>query len=61
LVLGQVLYHARRFDDALRQNRRGLEMHPDNAEFYWAMADVYEQKKNVCRGIRRAPARAKPE
>jgi TolB-like protein/Tfp pilus assembly protein PilF len=43
--LGQVLYHARRYDEALRQNRRGLEMHPDNANFYDAMADVYEQKK----------------
>ena len=43
--LGQVLYHARRYDDALRQDRRGLEMHPDNAYFYSAMADVYEQKK----------------
>jgi TolB-like protein/DNA-binding winged helix-turn-helix (wHTH) protein/Tfp pilus assembly protein PilF len=43
--LGQALYHARRYDDALRQDRRGLEMHPDNALFYFAMADVYEQKK----------------
>jgi TolB-like protein/DNA-binding winged helix-turn-helix (wHTH) protein len=43
--LGQLLYHARRYDDALRQNRRGLEMHPDRASFYDAMADVYEQKK----------------
>ena len=43
--LGQVLYHARRYDDALRENRRGLEMHPDNDSFYDAMADVYEQKK----------------
>jgi TolB-like protein/DNA-binding winged helix-turn-helix (wHTH) protein/Tfp pilus assembly protein PilF len=43
--LGQVLYHARRYDDALRQNQRGLEMYPGNSEFYWAMADVYEQKK----------------
>jgi tetratricopeptide (TPR) repeat protein len=43
--LGQVLYHARRYDDALRQDRRGLEMHPDSARFYDAMADVYEQKK----------------
>jgi tetratricopeptide (TPR) repeat protein len=43
--LGQTLYHARRYDDALRQNRRGLEMYPDNAAFYAAMADVYEQKK----------------
>src|SRR5262249_16337413 len=45
LWLGQVLYHARRYDDALRQDRLGLEMHPDNANFYDAMADVYEQKK----------------
>jgi tetratricopeptide (TPR) repeat protein len=43
--LGQALYHARRYDDALRQDRRGLEMYPDNALFYDAMADVYEQKK----------------
>jgi tetratricopeptide (TPR) repeat protein len=43
--LGQLLYHARRYDDALRQNRRGLEMHPDRASLYDAMADVYEQKK----------------
>jgi TolB-like protein/DNA-binding winged helix-turn-helix (wHTH) protein len=43
--LGQVLYHARRYDDALRQNRRGLEMQSDRASFYDAMADVYEQKK----------------
>src|SRR5262249_39147860 len=42
---GQVLYHARRYDDALRENRRGLEMHPDTGDFYWAIADVYEQKK----------------
>src|SRR5690348_16461879 len=43
--LGQVLYHARRYDDALREMRRGLEMHPDSPSFYWDMADVYEQKK----------------
>jgi TolB-like protein/DNA-binding winged helix-turn-helix (wHTH) protein/Tfp pilus assembly protein PilF len=43
--LGQVLYHARRYDDALRENQRGLEMHPNAADFYWNMADVYEQKK----------------
>jgi TolB-like protein/DNA-binding winged helix-turn-helix (wHTH) protein/Tfp pilus assembly protein PilF len=47
--LGQVLYHARRYDDALRQNQRGLEMHSDNKGFnaalYEAMAYVYEQKK----------------
>jgi TolB-like protein/DNA-binding winged helix-turn-helix (wHTH) protein len=43
--LGQALYHARRYDEALRQDRRGLEMHPDNILFYDAIADVYEQKK----------------
>jgi tetratricopeptide (TPR) repeat protein len=43
--LGQVLYHARRYDDALREMRRGLDMHPDAGNFYWDMADVYEQKK----------------
>jgi TolB-like protein/DNA-binding winged helix-turn-helix (wHTH) protein/Tfp pilus assembly protein PilF len=43
--LGQVLYHARRYDDALRQDRGGIEMHPDEGSFYWAIADVYEQKK----------------
>jgi Tfp pilus assembly protein PilF len=44
--VGQVLYHACRYDDVLRQNRRGLEMYPDNAAFYEAIADVYEQKKS---------------
>jgi tetratricopeptide (TPR) repeat protein len=43
--LGQVLYHARRYDDALREMRRGSEMHPDSSGFYVDMADVYEQKK----------------
>jgi TolB-like protein/DNA-binding winged helix-turn-helix (wHTH) protein/Tfp pilus assembly protein PilF len=47
--LGQVLYHARRYDDALRHDRQALEMHPDNtfynAALYGAMADVYERKK----------------
>ena len=43
--LGQVLYHARRYDDALRENQRGLEMHPNAGDFYWNMADIYEQKK----------------
>jgi tetratricopeptide (TPR) repeat protein len=43
--LGQVLYHARRYDDSLRENQRGLEMHPNADAFYWNMADIYEQKK----------------
>lgn len=43
--LGQVFYHARRYDDALREIRRGMEMHPNTVGFYSDMADVYEQKK----------------
>lgn len=43
--LGQVLYHARRYDDALREIRRGSEMYPDSPQFFWDIADVYEQKK----------------
>jgi tetratricopeptide (TPR) repeat protein len=43
--LGQALYQARRYDDALRQLRRTLEMFPDRGRFYWQIADVYEQKK----------------
>src|SRR5262249_38260472 len=42
---GQVFYHARRYDDALRQDQRGVEMYPDNPWFYDGMADVYEQRK----------------
>jgi TolB-like protein/Tfp pilus assembly protein PilF len=44
--LGQALYHARRYDDALRQMRRTLEMFPDRGErLYWELAEVYEQKR----------------
>jgi TolB-like protein/DNA-binding winged helix-turn-helix (wHTH) protein len=45
--LGQALYHARRYDDALRQIRRTLEMFPDHHRggLYGEIADVYEQKK----------------
>ena len=43
--LGQALYHARRYDDALRQLRRTLEMFPDRGQWlYWEIAFVYEQK-----------------
>lgn len=45
LWLAQVLYHARRYDEALRVQQLGLEMHPNAPNFYWDMADVYEQKK----------------
>jgi len=44
--LGQALYHARQYDDALRQLKRTLEMYPDRGDrLYYAIADVYEQKK----------------
>ena len=45
--LGQALYHARRYDDALRQMRRTLEMFPDHwpTRLYFEIADVYEQKR----------------
>jgi TolB-like protein/DNA-binding winged helix-turn-helix (wHTH) protein/Flp pilus assembly protein TadD len=46
--LGQALYHARRYDDALRQIRRTLDMFPDRPDrlfLYDQFADVYEQKK----------------
>jgi TolB-like protein/DNA-binding winged helix-turn-helix (wHTH) protein len=43
--LEQVLYHARRYDDASRENQRGMEMHPNTDAFYWDMADIYEQRK----------------
>jgi TolB-like protein/DNA-binding winged helix-turn-helix (wHTH) protein/Tfp pilus assembly protein PilF len=43
--VGQALYHARRYDDALRQLRRTLEMFPDRLMLYDELADVYEQKK----------------
>jgi TolB-like protein len=43
--LGMTLYYARRYDDALRQFHRGLEMHPDRVEFHEGIANVYEQKK----------------
>jgi tetratricopeptide (TPR) repeat protein len=43
--LGEALYHARRYDDALRQMRRTLEMFPDRSRLYHQIAEVYEQKK----------------
>jgi len=49
--LGQALYYARRYDEALRQYRRGLEMHPDRVEFYEGTADVYEQKKMFAESV----------
>jgi TolB-like protein/DNA-binding winged helix-turn-helix (wHTH) protein len=44
--LGQALYHARRYDEALRQMRRTLEMFPDRWFWlYMEIADVFEQKR----------------
>lgn len=43
--LGQTLYDARRYDDALRQYRRGMEMHPDRWEYYNCISDIYEHEK----------------
>jgi TolB-like protein/DNA-binding winged helix-turn-helix (wHTH) protein/Tfp pilus assembly protein PilF len=42
--VGAALYHARRYDDALRQMQRTVEMFPDG-QIYWDIADVYEQKR----------------
>jgi serine/threonine protein kinase len=44
--LGQALYHARRYDDALRQMRRTFEMFPNRGNrLYWEIGEVYEQKR----------------
>jgi TolB-like protein/DNA-binding winged helix-turn-helix (wHTH) protein len=44
--LGEALYHSRRYDDALRQLRRTLEMFPDRgSRLYSQFAEVYEQKR----------------
>jgi hypothetical protein len=48
--MGQVLYHARRYDDSLRVNQRGLEMYPNSSDFYWNMADVGCRERNRPRG-----------
>jgi TolB-like protein/DNA-binding winged helix-turn-helix (wHTH) protein/Tfp pilus assembly protein PilF len=43
--LGSTLYYARRYDDAIRQFRRLLEMHPESASgIHEQLADIYEQK-----------------
>jgi tetratricopeptide (TPR) repeat protein len=42
---GETLYHSHRYDDALRQERRNLEMFTDRPVFYDAIANVYEQKQ----------------
>jgi TolB-like protein/DNA-binding winged helix-turn-helix (wHTH) protein/tetratricopeptide (TPR) repeat protein len=44
--LGQALYHARRYDDALRQIRHALDMFPEKEiKLYQGIVGVYEQKK----------------
>jgi tetratricopeptide (TPR) repeat protein len=42
--LGMTLYFAHRYDEAIRQFRRTLEMHPESLELHDQIADVYEQK-----------------
>ena len=42
--LGDALYYARRYDDALGQYRRSLEVFPDRWELYEGITTVYEQK-----------------
>jgi len=51
--LGQALYHARRYDDALRQMRRTLEMFPDHwpTRLYFEIAEVYEQKRMFAEAV----------
>jgi len=50
--LGQALYHARRYDAALRQLQRTVEMFPDWGErLYWEMAEVYEQKRMFAEAV----------
>jgi len=44
--LGLALYYSRRYDEALRQYQRCLEMFPERrADLYDSIANVYEQKK----------------
>ncbi len=45
--LGKTLYFARRYDDANRQFRRGLEMHPEMTEWHDEIANIYEQQNRL--------------
>ena len=41
------LYFAHRYDDATRQFRRGLEMHPEMTEWHEQIADIFEQQNRL--------------
>lgn len=45
--LGLTLYYARRYDDALHQYGRTLEMHPESVQFHDQIADIYEQQNRT--------------
>ena len=45
--LGMTLYFARRYDDAIRQFHRGLEMHPEMTEWHDEIANIYEQQNRL--------------
>jgi TolB-like protein/DNA-binding winged helix-turn-helix (wHTH) protein/Tfp pilus assembly protein PilF len=45
--LGMTLYFARRYDDATRQFRRVLEMHPEMTEWHDQIADIFEQQNRL--------------
>ena len=45
--LGMTLYFARRYDDATRQFRRGLEMHPEMTEWHDEIANICEQQNRL--------------
>lgn len=45
IALGEELYFARRYDDSLRQLRRGMEMYPGLGIWHWNMAQIYERRK----------------
>jgi TolB-like protein/DNA-binding winged helix-turn-helix (wHTH) protein/Tfp pilus assembly protein PilF len=45
--LGMTLYCARRYDDAIPQVRRAIEMHPELEELHNELADIYEQEHRL--------------
>jgi tetratricopeptide (TPR) repeat protein len=50
--LGLTLFHARRYDEAIPQFLRALDLNPGYAMAYEDLGDAYEQKKNVRRSRR---------
>jgi TolB-like protein/DNA-binding winged helix-turn-helix (wHTH) protein/Tfp pilus assembly protein PilF len=45
--LGMTLYFSRRYDDAIRQYRRGVEMHPEMIDWHDQIADIFEQQNRL--------------